>query len=92
MFDHEQKDLAATLAQMERQARERSNFNQVVAKEKMAEWIAQDRRFDGLDPERLVDRVQRCRQSGAVFDITDPSLQKGGSPRPLAGRYGTGRY
>jgi hypothetical protein len=92
MFDHEQKDLAATLAQMERLAREKSNFNQTAAREKMAEWIAQDRRFDGLDPEKLVARVQDCRSRGAVFDITDPSLAKGGSPRPLAGRYGTGRY
>lgn len=84
--------IAATLTQMERQARERSNFNQVAAKQRMIEWVRQDRRFDDLEAERVVDRVQHCRQSGAVFDVNDPALRKCGQPRPLAGRYGTGRY
>jgi hypothetical protein len=85
MFDHEERDLAATLAQMERLAREKSNFDQVEAKEKMARWIANDRRFDGYDAGQLVERVQQCRSNGAVFDINSPELRKGRKPR---NRYG----
>jgi hypothetical protein len=67
---------------MERQARIRTNFSQPEAREKMTEWLSQDRRFDGFDKHRLVQRVQECRASGAVLDIDDPRL-KGLPPRPL---------
>ena len=84
MFDSEQKDLSATLSQMERLAREKSNFNQIEAREKMARWVANDRRFDAFEPTRLVERVAHCKSNGAVFDIEDPALLKGGRPRPLS--------
>jgi hypothetical protein len=89
MFDADAKSLAATLTQMERQALECSNYNRVEAKERMAQWIKQDRRFDAFDPTRLVERVQHCRSAGAVFDCDDPQLRKGGQARPPERR---GRY
>jgi hypothetical protein len=76
MWDRDQKDLAATLSRMEMESRQRCNFNQIEARQKMREWISQDRRFDSLDPERVAERVAHCRSAGAVFDIDDPSLRK----------------
>ena len=68
---------------MEMEAKQRCNFNQAEARERMAHWISQDRRFDGYDADRLVERVQRCRSNGAVFDIEAPEFEKGGQKRPL---------
>jgi hypothetical protein len=57
MFGKDQRDLAATLSQMESLARQKTNFNQIEAKAKMAEWLAHDRRFDAYDAQRLIERV-----------------------------------
>jgi hypothetical protein len=83
MFDIDPRDLAATLSQMETQARQKANFDQNEAKQKMAEWLANDRRFDSYDPARLIERVQVCKSNGAHLDLEDPQLMKGGQPRPL---------
>lgn len=83
MFGKAQRDLILTLSQMETQARQATNFHQGEAKQKMAEWLAQDRRFDSYDPERLIDRVQLHKHNGAQLDLTDPQLKRGGQPRPL---------
>ena len=42
MFRNDPRDLAATLSEMEYRARQLSNFNQVEAKQKMQEWVAND--------------------------------------------------
>ena len=83
MFETKPQDLAITLTQMERQSRERYKLRSSGSENQMAEWISQDRRFDAFDPMRLVERVQHCRSNGAVFDVEDPSLRKGGQKRPL---------
>ena len=83
VYGKDERDLAVTLTRMSDLARERSNFNQHEAKETMAKWLADDRRFDSFDKQRLIERVQDCRYRGAVLDLTDPQLQLGGSPRPL---------
>jgi hypothetical protein len=80
MFELDEKDLSVTLREMERESRIRSNFDQGAARQKMAQWLSQDRRFDGFDKNRLVERVTECRQSGGVLDLTDPTL-RGGPPR-----------
>jgi hypothetical protein len=59
------------------------DFNQTEAKQKMTEWLANDRRFDAFDPQRLIERVQLSKNNGAVLDLDDPQLQRGGQPRPL---------
>ena len=82
MFGKDERDLAVTLTRMADLARERCNFNQNEAKTRMAEWLQHDRRFDGYDPARLVERVNQSRYNGAVLDLTDPQLQRGGQPRP----------
>jgi hypothetical protein len=87
MFERDPRDLAATLTEMERQSRVRTNFDRPAALEKMKSYLATDRRFDGYDADRLVRRVQECRQSGAVLDLDDPQL-RGLPPRPLDRRTG----
>jgi hypothetical protein len=84
MFERDPKDLTATLSWMESTARERSKFNQIEAKQRMAEFIANDRRFDAYDTAKLVDRVSHCKSYGAKLDLEDPALLKGGKPRPLS--------
>jgi hypothetical protein len=83
VFTNDKNDLTRTLGEMEYLARQKTNFNQVEAKEKMREWLAQDRRFDGYDPNRLIERVHEAKFSGAQLDLDDPQLRKGGQPRPL---------
>ena len=83
MFGTDPKDLARTLGEMENTARVRSNFNQTDAKEKFREFLANDKRFTEYDPDRLIDRVMRCRSNGAVLDLEAPELRRGGEPRPL---------
>jgi hypothetical protein len=84
MFDHDQRDLTATLSNMHRQAIDRCQSNQIEAKQKMAQWLGNDRRFDSYDASRLVDRVALCRSNGAQLDLSDPQLLRGGKPRPLS--------
>jgi hypothetical protein len=78
MFERDPRDLAATLSEMERRSRERTNFNQIEAKQKFAEWISQDRRFDDLDPLKVAERVAYCRSNGGVFDVDSPELKRNG--------------
>lgn len=82
MFGDNPRDLYTTLAEMEKLARERSRFNQPLAKETMKSWISQDNRFKDFDAEKVVDEIQRARQCGGTFDVTDPGLRRGGQSRP----------
>ena len=82
MFDKNPNDLARTLTEMDRIARDRCNANQIESKQKLQQFIAADRRFDGFDKEALASRVMLCRSSRATLDLDDPRL-KGLPPRPL---------
>ena len=62
MYGKDQRDLAVTLTRMADFARERTNFNQAEAKEKMAEWLQSDRRFDSFD--------KRGSSSGSIYADT----------------------
>jgi hypothetical protein len=83
MFERDPKDMTLALSQMERLSRDRTNFDQVAAREKLRGFIEQDRRFDEFDHDRLAARVLECRQCGATLDLDDPQL-KGLDPRPLS--------
>ena len=83
MYDRDQRSLVTTLNQMADLAVQKTNFNQTEAKQKMAEWLQHDRRFDSYDPARLIERVQDCKYRGATLDLDDPQLKRGGEPRPL---------
>ena len=83
MFGRDPFDLTSTLAEMDRQARVRANSNQNEARDMVAGWLKQDRRFDQFDHDRLASRVQQCKSNGAVLDLDDPFLRRGGQRRPL---------
>jgi hypothetical protein len=83
MFSNDPHDLTSTLSAMDREARIKANFNQYEARDLVASWIKQDARFSGYDSQRLAHRVQQCKSNGAVLDLDDPYLRRGGEPRPL---------
>jgi hypothetical protein len=76
MFGNDAKDLACALSEMERIDRDRCHGNQVEAKQVMAGWVAADRRFDGYDPQRLIDRVCLPRPTERNWMCSIPSFSK----------------
>jgi hypothetical protein len=87
-FDSNSRDKALTITQMQRQALNKCNGNQIEAAEYVELWIGNDRRFDQYDAGRLARRAEECRTSGATLNLEDdPSLLK---VRPT-NRYGSGR-
>jgi hypothetical protein len=83
MFENDPRDLTTTAGAMYRAAFDREHANQIAAKEKFKQYLAQDRRFKPFDLDRVADRVVECGQSGARLDWTDPYL-RGGEKRPLS--------
>jgi hypothetical protein len=87
-YDSDSRSLAATLSQMQREALNRCNGNQIEAAENIRRWVANDRRFDQFDANRLVSRAEECRTTGATLNLEDdPHLLKTRPPN----RYGQGR-
>jgi hypothetical protein len=82
MWEKTERDLCAALSYMDQLARERTNFNQTEAKEKLKGYMQQDRRFDEYDKDALAARVMLSKSNGAALDLSDPRL-KGRPPRPL---------
>jgi hypothetical protein len=82
MFSNDPRDLTYTLSEMDRQSRIKANANRVEALGIVADWLRQDRRFDGYDHDRLAQRVQDCKSCGAQLDLSDPFLLRGGQRRP----------
>ncbi len=80
MFSDSERDRLRKLGEMYQCALERSNGNKIEARERMRQWVTMDRHYDGLDPERLVKRVEECRRSGARLDLQDSRLKPGGGP------------
>ena len=86
MFGTDDRDLIRSLGEMANIAHQRANANQVEAKQTLAAWISQDRRFDFFDASRLAERVGQCRSNGAQLDLTDPQL-RGLPSRPLDSKW-----
>jgi hypothetical protein len=84
VFSDDPRDLARTLGAMEKEARERCNFDQIEARQRFAEYLSHDARFRDYDPNRLIERVMEARSCGRSLDLDDPFLQRGGSKRPLS--------
>ncbi len=83
MFDDNDRDKLAYLGWAAETAMKRTLNNHLEARELMAAWIAQDRRFDGIDAGLLAKRVDENRSNGARLDLSDPRL-RGRPARPLA--------
>jgi hypothetical protein len=86
MFGNDHYDLTQTLGMMVNEAHQRANANQIEAREHMVRMVQNDRRLDAFDPERLVDRVRECGQSGRKLNWDDPWLKRNGQARPEARR------
>ena len=99
MFGTDARDLAATLTQMERTSREKTNFDQFAAREKFQEFLDHDRRFDEFDKDRLV-RGFRSAVPAAPFSTSktrDLRAAKrarwiGEFPGPSKVRHGAGKH
>jgi hypothetical protein len=83
MFGTDDRDKLRALSEMARTSVDRCWGNKVEAKERMKEWLSYDRRFEGFDPDKLVDRVMLARSNGAIVELYDPEL-RGLPPRPLS--------
>jgi hypothetical protein len=71
MFGRTTDDIAATLTRMHDQAREQCKYNQPAMARQMAEWLATDRRFDGIkNKEQFAFEVMDARQHGREIDLT----------------------
>jgi hypothetical protein len=83
MFGRDARELALTLGAMEKEARERCNWDQTESRRRFAEYLSHDARFQDYDPHRLVERVMEARSCGRSLDLDDPWL-RGGGKRPLS--------
>jgi hypothetical protein len=82
MYSNDPRDMAATLSLMHKEAVVKSNFDQNEAKNRFAQFLFYDKRFDGFDHGRLIERVNEARSNGRTLDLDDPWLQRGGVKRP----------
>jgi hypothetical protein len=78
MWSETERDRLRKLGEMYAAALDRSNGNKLEAAAKMKEWLPRFRDYDGLDPERLVKRVEECRRSGARLSLDSDELKPGG--------------
>jgi hypothetical protein len=84
MYSNDPRDLALSLGEMHRVARDQCLGNMVEARGVVRQYIQNDRRFDWADADRLAARVEEARSCGRSLDLDDPYLQRGGSKRPLS--------
>ncbi len=71
MFGRDTEAISALLTRMHDQAREQCRYNQPLMAKTMAQWMADDRRFDSIaDKERFANEVMDCRQHGRQLDLT----------------------
>jgi len=82
MFGDSEHDKNQTLQRVLTEALAVSCPNRIAAKEKAVQWVKNDRRFDGLDHDKLVQKALDAGQYGRKLDWTDPELRLGGQPRP----------
>ena len=72
MFGKTNNDIARTLSVMTEQAIQDCRFNQTEAVRKVAEFVKQDRRFDGYDPNFVAKRAFESRQTGRQLRLDTP--------------------
>jgi hypothetical protein len=83
MFGPDDRDKLEALSAMARISVDKCFGNKIEAAQKMREWLSYDRRFEGYDLGKLVDRTMLCRSNGAKLELDDPEL-RGLPPRPLS--------
>jgi hypothetical protein len=83
MYSNDPRDLARSLSEMDRIARDQCLGNQVEARGVVRQYIQNDRRFDAYDANRLAERITEAKSCGRSLDLDDPWL-RGGFKRPLS--------
>ena len=89
MYGRTTNDIAETLMRMHDEARVQCRFDQNQIADRMAQWMAQDRRFDGIrDKLRLANEAMDARSHGRELDLSarlriDP---EGATTAPVIGR------
>lgn len=82
MFDRNERDMCATLSAMHTEAIQKARWHQEDAQRLMTDWIRNDKRFEGYDPQAVAERVRACKSNGATMDLDDPTL-RGQATRPV---------
>lgn len=72
MFNKTERDIARTLGTMMDRSIDECNYNQPAAIRKTAEWIRQDRRFDGLDAAAVAKEAFDAKQHGRTIQLNKP--------------------
>jgi hypothetical protein len=75
--------MSRRIAEMFRDCMARTGSHRDEALDQLQHEVQLDRRFDPYDPKRLAERVNSVWESGRSFDWEDPSLKRGGQPRPI---------
>jgi hypothetical protein len=71
MFGKTTDDIAQTLMHMQDEARTACRHDQYAMVKRMAEWMAQDRRFDSIpDKQALAREAVDCRSHGRELDLS----------------------
>jgi hypothetical protein len=85
MYGNTAENLQNTLSQMIQESWAESNCSMDATYQLTRQKLDYDRRFDGFDKQRLVDKAKEVGASGGKLDLTDPYL-RGGDKRPLSDR------
>jgi hypothetical protein len=89
MYGKSTEDIAQVLTSMQEEARIVCRYNQTEMAQQMAEWMANDRRFDGIkDKHALAVDVMDARQHGRQIDLT-PRYRLDPEPTSSPTRYRT---
>jgi hypothetical protein len=78
MFNKTDNDITRTLTLMIDRSIDECKYNQDAAKRLTAKWIAQDRRFDGYDPNAVAREAFDAKTHGRRMELTKPYRPQGG--------------
>jgi hypothetical protein len=92
MFGRTTNDIAATLMSMHDAARVECKHDQYAMARQMAQWMADDRRFDSVpDKEALAREAMDCRSHGRTLDLSG-RMQSGATGAAVPGYSGSWSY
>jgi hypothetical protein len=85
MYGTDAEDLQNTLSRMIQESWAESNCSMDECYKLTRQKLDYDRRFDGFQKDRLVNKAKEAGSCGGKLDLTDPWLY-GGDKRPLSDR------
>lgn len=85
MFNKTDNDITRTLVTMIDRSIDECKYNQGAAIKKTAEWIRQDRRFDGHDAAAVAKEAFDCKQHGRRFELNKSAVRTNPMPPQYTG-------